>query len=89
VKKFDRSPSFFGLFYSPDGRALMYPKVTNGVLNLWSQPIDGGPSTAVTSFTTGDTFGFALSRDGKQLAVARGTVTNDAVLVSNLTPPAR
>jgi hypothetical protein len=31
------------------------------------------------------TFGFAWSRDGKELAVARGTLTHDVVLISNFT----
>jgi hypothetical protein len=48
-----------------------------------SQPIDGSSSTHLTDFKDGRIFNFAWSRDGKQLALARGTVTNDVVLISN------
>ena len=52
--------------------------------NLWNQPIDGGAPKPVTNFTSEQIFSFAWSADGKRLAIARGTVTNDVVLVSNL-----
>jgi hypothetical protein len=38
----------------------------------------------LTNFTSDQIFGFGWSTDGKRLAIARGTVTNDVVLVSNL-----
>jgi len=76
-----------GLAFTPDGRAIMYADVKSGVWNVWSQPLDGGAAKQVTDFTTsGWIFGFGWSRDGRQLAVARGPVTSDAVLVSNLHP---
>lgn len=84
VKKFDHGPFTSG--FTPDGRTLTYGDTRNGVWNVWNQPIDGGAPKLVTSFASGSIFGFAWSRDGRQLAVARGTVTNDAVLISNLTP---
>jgi len=37
----------------------------------------------VTNFKADLTFSFAWSRDGKQLALARGTVNKDVVLISN------
>jgi hypothetical protein len=37
----------------------------------------------LTDFSTDSIFYFAWSRDGKQLALARGTVTHDVVLISN------
>jgi hypothetical protein len=37
----------------------------------------------LTDFNTGQIFAFDWSRDGKQLAVSRGTINNDVVLISN------
>jgi Tol biopolymer transport system component len=68
--------------WTPDGRGLAYIDRRNR-LNLTSQPIDGSPSKHLTDFKDGHIFNFAWSRDGKQLALARGTVTNDVVLISN------
>lgn len=50
----------------------------------WSEPIEGGPPVQLTSFKSDSIFAFDWSRDGKQLVLARGTVTPDAVLISNL-----
>jgi Tol biopolymer transport system component len=80
---------FHIIAFTRDGRAFTYPEVDKaGVWNLWNQPIDGGAPKQVTNFTSDQIFSFAWSRDGKRLAVARGTITNDVVLVSNL-PRAR
>jgi serine/threonine protein kinase len=87
VNKFADFP--FGVAFTADGRGLTFADVKNGVGNLWSRPLDGGPPKPVTSFASGSIFGFAWSRDGRQLAVAHGTVTNDAVLVSNLASSTR
>jgi uncharacterized protein with WD repeat len=38
----------------------------------------------MTNFTSDQIFSFGWSPDGKRLAIARGTVTNDVLLVSNL-----
>jgi len=37
----------------------------------------------LTDFKSDRIFSFAWSRDGKQLALARGTLTNDVILISN------
>jgi len=47
------------------------------------QPIDGGPPRMLTDFKSDGIFWFDFSRDGKQLAVARGTQTSDVVLFSD------
>jgi len=46
------------------------------------QPLDGGPPRQVTDFKSDRIFGFEWSRDGKQLALARGTESSDVVLIS-------
>ena len=68
--------------WTHDGRALAYVDPKN-LSNINSQIIDGGPSKQVTNFKSDLTFSFAWSRDGKRLALARGTVTKDVVLISN------
>ncbi len=46
--------------------------------------IGGGPPTQVTNFNGDRIFNFAWSHDGKWLALARGKVTNDVVLITDL-----
>jgi TolB protein len=77
-------PSFTsdpGLRWTPDGRALTYIDTVNGVSNIWSLPLDGGPPKQLTDFKTDQIFWFDFSRDGKQLALSRGTQTSDVILV--------
>jgi serine/threonine protein kinase len=73
-----------GWHWSPDGRALVYIKTLGGVSNLWSQPIDGGAAKQITNFKSDRILTFAYSWDGRQLALARGSRTSDAVLISAL-----
>jgi Tol biopolymer transport system component len=68
--------------WTPSGRALEYIDVS-GFHNIYSQPLDGGPPKRLTNFKSGRIFGFARSRDGKQLALVDGTVTNDVVLITD------
>jgi serine/threonine protein kinase len=50
--------------------------------NIGRQPIAGGPPKQITNFSSGLIFGFSWSRDGKQLAIARGNRTSDIILIS-------
>jgi Tol biopolymer transport system component/DNA-binding winged helix-turn-helix (wHTH) protein len=79
-------PELFIIRWSPDSRALTYIVTRQGVSNIWSKPIDGGPARQLTNFTTDRIFRFAWSRDGKFLACERGMVINDAVLISEGKP---
>jgi Tol biopolymer transport system component/DNA-binding winged helix-turn-helix (wHTH) protein len=79
-------PDFLLLRWSPDSRALTYIATRQGVSNIWSKPIDGGPARQLTNFTTDRIFRFAWSRDGKFLACERGMIINDAVLISEGKP---
>jgi Tol biopolymer transport system component len=67
--------------WTPDGKALSYIQTNNGVSNLWRASIDGSTPTQLTHFTSGQIFNYAWSRDGKQLAMARGSETSDVVLI--------
>ena len=72
-----------GIGWSPDNRSLTYCETRHGVSNIWSQPLAGGPPKQVTNFTSDRIFSYAWSRDGKQVAIARGADTSDVVLVTN------
>lgn len=49
--------------------------------NVFVQPRDGKPGRQITSFSSEHIFGFAWSPDGKTLAVGRGHVESDVVLL--------
>ena len=72
-----------GLSWMPDGRNLIYVDTRNGISNIWSQSLDGGPPKQLTNFTSDLIFRFALSSDGRQLILARGTETRDVVLIKD------
>lgn len=69
--------------WNADSTAVTYIKQSGGVSNLWSLPLAGGAPKQITSFEIDQIFSYGWSRDGKQLACSRGTITNDAVLISN------
>jgi serine/threonine protein kinase/Tol biopolymer transport system component len=71
---------FQTLQWTSNGEALAYIHDRDGMSNIWVQPIAGGPSKTITDFKAEHIFNFALSRDGKQIAFDRGSVTNDVVL---------
>ena len=68
--------------WSPNN-TLTYIDQRNGVSNIWSQPIDGSPPKQLTNFKSGRIFQFAWSPDGKWLALARGTMTSDVVMIKD------
>jgi serine/threonine protein kinase len=69
--------------WSADGREIIYVSADKGVSNLWMQPIGGGKPRQITNFTSERIFGFDFSRDGKQLALSRGAITGDVVLIKD------
>jgi Tol biopolymer transport system component len=74
---------FSGLAWTADGKSVIFSSVQNGIGNLWKQPIDSGPPQQVTNFTSDTIFNFALSPDGKRLALSRGHTTLDIVLIKD------
>jgi serine/threonine protein kinase/Tol biopolymer transport system component len=63
------------------GSAVAYVVTSAGVSNLWSQPVNGTQPKQLTDFTSERIFAFNFSRDGKQLALSRGTQTGDVILI--------
>jgi eukaryotic-like serine/threonine-protein kinase len=72
------------LQWTRDSKSIVYIDSKNGVSNLWSRPVKGGPSRQITNFTRGLIFDFAISHDGKQLILARGSVNSDVVLINSV-----
>jgi eukaryotic-like serine/threonine-protein kinase len=84
VKIFDQyeTPGILnGAWWASDGRALIYQGQQNGIDNIWRQPIDGGKPQQITNFTSEFICNFALSLDGKQIALSRGLSARDVVLI--------
>jgi eukaryotic-like serine/threonine-protein kinase len=73
-----------GLRWSPDGRSFQYGLTRDGAGNIWEQPIAGGPARQITHFPPGeDIGGFEWSKDGKQLAVVRGHINSNVIVISD------
>jgi len=69
--------------WAPGRRALNYVITRRGVDNLWEVPLDGGMPRQVTTFNTSLIRYYAWSRDGKRLAMIRGELGRDIMLMSN------
>jgi len=70
--------------WTPDGQAISYVELREGVANVWNQPLEGGIPKQVTQFKSDQIFGFDWSRDGKSLALWRGMPTRNVVLISDV-----
>lgn len=77
--------SFFnlGVTWAPGGQALEDLVFRDGVVNLWRFPLDGSAARAVTTFTSEQILNYRWSRDGKTLAMSRGTQSADVVLIKS------
>jgi eukaryotic-like serine/threonine-protein kinase len=69
------------LGYAPDPKAVVYVVREKGVDNLWEQPLDNSPARQLTYFTGERIMRFRFSPDGSKIAVERGHVESDAVLL--------
>lgn len=88
LKAFDIQPTtiivgdYKVLRWTPDGGGLAYIDTRTGAANIWVRPVGGGPERQLTYFNSEQIFKFAWSRDGKQLAVTRGAMMKDVILIS-------
>ncbi|HEV3253742.1 MAG TPA: protein kinase [Candidatus Acidoferrales bacterium] len=78
-----------GIAWTADGRSIIFPAVQKGVTNLWVQPLGtprtkSAPPRQWTHFPANSVTRFAISPDGKQVALARDATTTDLVLVTHL-----
>ena len=74
---------FRSIRWTPDGNAIAYIDDRGGTQDIWALPVGGGAPKQLTDFKSDLIFWFDWSKDGKQLAVARGTSISDVVLISN------
>ena len=68
--------------WMPDGRAIAYLDNASGILNVWSQPLDGSPPKQLTNFKSEFVTSFAIAADGK-IAAYRVSATRDVVLIKD------
>ena len=82
---FDLDPRARGerIMFTPDSKDLVYPIFDAGAGNLWLQPLSGGPLKQITFFKSLRIEDFAFSPDGKTIALLRGGVTSDVVLIKD------
>ena len=83
LNQFDWPASAGDPRWAPGGEAIDYELTTNGVSNIWQQNLAGGTPKQITNFESGKIFDFEWSRDGRQLALTRGSESSDVVLISN------
>ncbi|MFN0086357.1 MAG: protein kinase domain-containing protein [Blastocatellia bacterium] len=69
--------------WTPDGSALAYIVTLNGVSNIWTQLWTGGIPKQLTHFKSQEIMNFAWSRDGRMLALSRGAINSDVVLITS------
>jgi serine/threonine protein kinase/Tol biopolymer transport system component len=69
--------------WAPDGKSVLYAKNSNGVGNIWSVPITGGPAKKITNFHADAIHSFDASDDNR-LVISRGNYMRDIVLLEYL-----
>jgi Tol biopolymer transport system component/DNA-binding winged helix-turn-helix (wHTH) protein len=83
LKQFDWPGSAGDPRWAPGGEAIDYVLTRNGVSNIWQQNLAGGTPKRITNFESGQIFDFEWSRDGRQLALTRGTQSSDVIMIRN------
>jgi serine/threonine protein kinase/Tol biopolymer transport system component len=69
------------LAFTPDPKAVVFLVREKNIDNLWEQPLDGSPARQLTHFTSEQIGRFRFSPDGTKLAIERGHLESDAVLL--------
>ena len=74
---------------TPDGKAVAYNIIKNGVGNVWAQPFDGSAARRLTNFTSDQIYAFQFSPEGKTLGVVRVHFVADVVLLRDTRTPSQ
>jgi len=85
VKKFDIPPgtnTSRSPYWTPNGRSISLIVSEGDKADLWEQPLDGGPLRRISQFDRPVVARRDYARDGKRIAVVRGTAFNNAVMVT-------
>lgn len=67
--------------WTPDGRGMTVLDDRSGVPNLWILPFDHSPAKQLTHLLRSEIHGFAWSPDGKRIALSRGPIEQNVVLI--------
>ncbi len=76
----DNSNAHYNFRWTNDSKNIAFVDSQNGVSNILLYPNDGGKPKQLTDFKDNKILSFSFSRDGKQLAVSRGTILSDVVI---------
>jgi hypothetical protein len=68
--------------WTADTTGIRYPVTERGTTNIWRLPLRGGQPVQVTRFDRDLIFRFAWSREGRSLAMTRGSVSANVVLLT-------
>jgi len=68
--------------WTPDGRALTYIDIKNGVSNIWSYDLANGSTKQLTNFKTDQIYAYSWSPDFKRLASLRGKEIRDVMILN-------
>lgn len=69
--------------WMPDGRSFAALDDRSGTPNLWTFPFDGSPGKQITHFHQSEIHGFAWSPDGRRIALSRGPIEQNVVLIKS------
>lgn len=69
--------------WTADSKAVQHAVATKGVYDIWELKLEGGPPKRVTKFRSGRIFDFEWSPDGSYLALTRGSLTREVVMIRN------
>ena len=83
IYQFDWPPLASSPRWAPSGQSVEYALTKDGVSNIWELELTGGPPKQVTNFKSDLIFGFNWSRNGRQLALTRGSQRSDVILLTN------
>ncbi len=84
LQSVDVPPDAINMQWTPNDQAIAYSLQIGEVHNLWTKPLNGGPATQVTHFTSDGITTFTWSEDGKKFAMTRHKVSADSVLFKNV-----
>ncbi len=86
VKRFDLPQTVVERLvkWTRDGNGIAFLNSPEGVPNVWVQPLEGGGPRPLTSFSSDDIIAFNWNADGSRLAVIRGVVTSDVLLMDRI-----
>ena len=74
------------IHFTPDSKAIAYVIEEKDADNVWIQPLDGSKGHQLTNFASQSITDFRWSPDGKTLALLRGQLQADIVLLHDTSP---